>query len=502
MKLEPIAKPIRIRIKLGKSEFSSLDDVKRNFSIEELYPLFKDGRLERWLVQIGEYSLANKVKEFSPKCGNGDIRDHILFLSLFFDKVSKSFDETEISKESWFMTVETLSIYAATKGYNQNGLKSCIKRIIDKYNITTIFEDPNLHKVFSDSGEWGFIFADLADSVTDCKVFLTYLEHYSGQYNTVRILKDFYFRLKENRIKLLNKDNVITFFEDPDLHKILSDSGEWGSVFASYIENNNDYRNFFSYLVNYSGNTYIIPQVLKDFYKEANKLGYEWRNVYHDDLNIDFAVSYYKNPVYQSIGLDWGFLFADLLQDWNHDGQKIINILKDNKTYLSSFYNHCLELGKRTADPWYQIANSQDCSDVLKVLERFRFSDIIKNTLEQTKNKVNTFSAQEVITFLEDLLLYHEDPLRGKEKIERASYQSFLSSDWLILKSIRTNYNYLSNEKNLISSLNDIQDQNDFAKKLIDEDTLTVDKSIRFFRAVFALVGDVFKERIYNSKIK
>ena len=195
-------------------------------------------------------------------------------------------------------------------------------------------------------------------------------------------------------------------------------------------------------------------------------------------------------------------MFADLLQDWNHDGQKIINILKDNKTYLSSFYNHCLELGKRTADPWYQIANSQDRSDVLKVLERFRFSDIIKDTLEQTKNKVKTFSAKEVITFLEDLLLYHEDPSSGKEKIERASYQSFLSSDWLILKSIRTNYNYLSNEKNLISSLNDIQDQNDFAKYLIYEDTLTVDNSQRFFRAVFALVGQVFKERIYNSTIK
>lgn len=424
MKLEPIAKPIRIRIKLGKSEFSSLDDVKRNFSIEELYPLFKDGRLERWLVQIGEYNLANKVKEFSPKCGNGDMRDHILFLSLFFDKATKSFDETEISKESWFMTVETLSIYAATKGYNQNGLKSCINRIIDKFNITTVFENPNLHKAFSDNGEWGF-------------------------------------------------------------------------MFASRIENNNDYKHYFSYLANYSGNTYNILQILQDFYKKANELGYDFKRVYQDEFTIDFAASYYKKTGCQSIGLDWGILFADLLQDWDHDGEKIINILKDDTTYLSSFNNHCLKLGKKTADPWYQIANSYDYSDVCDVLVRFRYADSIKNKLEQTKKKVNTLSAIEVITFLEDLLLFHENPLSGMEKIEKSSYQSFLLNDWLILKRIH------SNEKNLISSLNDIQDQNDFAKYLMDEETLLInDKSLRFFRAVFVLVGKVFVKRINNAKIK
>ena len=61
MKLEPKAKPIRIRIKLGNSEHSSLDSVKSNFSIKELYPLFKDGRLERWLEQIGEKQFAHRT---------------------------------------------------------------------------------------------------------------------------------------------------------------------------------------------------------------------------------------------------------------------------------------------------------------------------------------------------------------------------------------------------------------------------------------------------------
>jgi len=90
MKLEPIAKPIRIRIKLGNSEHSSLDSVKSNFSIKELYPLFKDGRLERWLEQIGEKQFAHRTGELSKQCGDENMKDYILFLSLFFDEVAES----------------------------------------------------------------------------------------------------------------------------------------------------------------------------------------------------------------------------------------------------------------------------------------------------------------------------------------------------------------------------------------------------------------------------
>ena len=90
MKLEPIAKPIRIRIKLGNSEHSSLDSVKSNFSIKELYPLFKDGRLERWLEQIGEKQFAHRTGELSKQCGDGNMKDYIQFLSLFFDEIKES----------------------------------------------------------------------------------------------------------------------------------------------------------------------------------------------------------------------------------------------------------------------------------------------------------------------------------------------------------------------------------------------------------------------------
>ena len=102
MKLEPKAKPIRIRIKLGNSEYSSWDSVKKsNFSIKELYPLFKDGRLERWLEQIGEEQLAQRTGELSKQCRNGDMKDYIQFLSLFFKEVEVSL--SDYKGEEWYL---------------------------------------------------------------------------------------------------------------------------------------------------------------------------------------------------------------------------------------------------------------------------------------------------------------------------------------------------------------------------------------------------------------
>lgn len=48
MELIPKAKPVKIRIKSGGEEHSSLESLKRNFSISDINPLL-DGRLARWL---------------------------------------------------------------------------------------------------------------------------------------------------------------------------------------------------------------------------------------------------------------------------------------------------------------------------------------------------------------------------------------------------------------------------------------------------------------------
>lgn len=62
MKLIAKAKPVKIRIKSGGEEHTSLDSLKRNFNISDIIPLL-DGRLVRWLKQQGENELADIIVE-------------------------------------------------------------------------------------------------------------------------------------------------------------------------------------------------------------------------------------------------------------------------------------------------------------------------------------------------------------------------------------------------------------------------------------------------------
>lgn len=66
MKLNPIGKPIRIRINVGGKEHSILktlmDTIKsQDFVLDELCHLWQNGSLSRWLEQIGEKNLKSKL---------------------------------------------------------------------------------------------------------------------------------------------------------------------------------------------------------------------------------------------------------------------------------------------------------------------------------------------------------------------------------------------------------------------------------------------------------
>ncbi len=84
MKLIPIAKPVRIRIKSGGEEHSSLESLKQNFCLEDIKPLL-DGRLTRWLQRLGEKEqlLADEVKNFDVQCLDQE-QGMLAFLQLFF----------------------------------------------------------------------------------------------------------------------------------------------------------------------------------------------------------------------------------------------------------------------------------------------------------------------------------------------------------------------------------------------------------------------------------
>lgn len=78
MRIIAKAKPIRIRIKSGGEEHSSLDSLRQNLNVQDLWPLIKDNRLSRWLRQLGETELAHSVESLS----NEELNEHAYFYVL------------------------------------------------------------------------------------------------------------------------------------------------------------------------------------------------------------------------------------------------------------------------------------------------------------------------------------------------------------------------------------------------------------------------------------
>ena len=75
------AKPIRIRIKSGGEEHSSLDSLRQNLCVQDLWPLVKDKRLSRWLMQLGEVDLAHAIDALSV--GQLDFSTYFKVLVIF-----------------------------------------------------------------------------------------------------------------------------------------------------------------------------------------------------------------------------------------------------------------------------------------------------------------------------------------------------------------------------------------------------------------------------------
>ena len=76
------AKPIRIRIKSGGEEHSSLDSLRQNLCVQDLWPLVKDKRLSRWLMQLGEVDLSHAIDALSV--GQLDVSTYFKIIFLFF----------------------------------------------------------------------------------------------------------------------------------------------------------------------------------------------------------------------------------------------------------------------------------------------------------------------------------------------------------------------------------------------------------------------------------
>lgn len=93
MRIIAKAKPIRIRIKSGEEEHSSLDSLRRNLCVQELWPLIKDHRLSRWLRQLGEVDLAHDIEALSESQLDFSTYFKVLLLFLKDDLVGRHVTE-------------------------------------------------------------------------------------------------------------------------------------------------------------------------------------------------------------------------------------------------------------------------------------------------------------------------------------------------------------------------------------------------------------------------
>lgn len=217
MKLEPIAKPIKIRIMIGGNEYSDLESVKRDFSIKDLFPLFKDGRLERWLKQIGENELAKRVGELSnhckDKCEHDDGHARIQFFSLFFDDVEKSLSEYEN--------------------------KSKVERSLSDYLLLleTIFKHPQFFELID-----GEMLSGWVKTKKDYKKIFEFLKLSKNKPECKDIISRFYSECEKKGYqwdmafgkKDLSLDDIVYFYQNECFHIPTID---WGERFADYVKN-------------------------------------------------------------------------------------------------------------------------------------------------------------------------------------------------------------------------------------------------------------------------
>jgi hypothetical protein len=106
MKLEPKAKPVRIRIKSGGEEHFSLDSLKRNFSVQDLWEAVRGKSLSRWLRQQNEIELADNIDAYR-EIEKPTIEEYVDFCSLFY-------------KDNVFGDVNSLIDYYQSKGLQKN----------------------------------------------------------------------------------------------------------------------------------------------------------------------------------------------------------------------------------------------------------------------------------------------------------------------------------------------------------------------------------------------
>lgn len=97
MHLEPYAKPVRIRIKSGGEEHSTLESLKKNFRFKDIFPLMKpESSLFSWVKQqSGTSGLLERMEEYKPSTDDVEKvteKDVVNLFSVFYANVYQKDD--------------------------------------------------------------------------------------------------------------------------------------------------------------------------------------------------------------------------------------------------------------------------------------------------------------------------------------------------------------------------------------------------------------------------
>lgn len=153
------AKPIRIRIKSGGEEHFSLDSLRQNLNVQDLWPLIQDNRLSRWLRQLGETELAHSVESLI----NEELDEHAYFyvLKLF---LKERFDNSQIH--------DIYSLFGYWHGRKDKGSKnylSLLEFLLSTYNGVK-FLYPKYKDDISEE-KWWKVFCDFEQELDPALLF-------------------------------------------------------------------------------------------------------------------------------------------------------------------------------------------------------------------------------------------------------------------------------------------------------------------------------------------
>ena len=143
------SKPIRFRLIVGGEECSSVEDVKSNFDFNDLYKNFKDGKLTKWLSQIGETDLLKKIKKIEGISKTDMLTQKIRLYKLFApDKQLSDFEVVKKLADKGFVCFSEIE---GTK-YEKND--EILEAVVEKTDEETLnllckYRDKLLRFVYS-----------------------------------------------------------------------------------------------------------------------------------------------------------------------------------------------------------------------------------------------------------------------------------------------------------------------------------------------------------------